>query len=61
MNEQHVPANIRILNAIDQDIEDAKITLGLIEKLTEENSNTHSNIFNLCSESFAFSSPIVIT
>ena len=46
MNEQHVPADIRILNAIDQDIEDAKITLGLIEKLTEENSNTHSNIFN---------------
>ena len=40
MNEQHVPADIRILNAIDQDIEDAKITLGLIEKLTEENSNT---------------------
>ena len=46
MNEQRIPASIRINNAIDLDAMDAKTTLNLIERFTELSNHP---------ETFAFS------
>lgn len=46
MNEQQIPPQMRIWNAIDQDLRDAKITLSLIEKLTDQNNRTQTCLFN---------------
>ena len=46
MNEQQRETQVRLLNAIDRDLIDAKITLDLIEKLTEQSNNSHTCIFS---------------
>ena len=46
MNEQQKETQVRILNGIDRDLIDAKITLNLIEKLTEQGNHPHTHTFN---------------
>ena len=46
MNEQQMETQVRILNGIDRDLMDAKITLNLIEKLTEQANHPHTHAFN---------------
>ena len=45
MNEQKRNAELRLLNGIDIDLIDAKITLNLIEKLTEQIDNRQASTF----------------
>ena len=46
MSEQRIPPQIRISNAIDQDISDTKITLNLIERLTEQSNHPKTLAFS---------------
>ena len=46
MNEQRMETQVRLLNAIDRDLIDAKITLNIIEKLTEQNNHPQTRTFN---------------
>ena len=46
MNEQRTKPQLRLRNAIDQDLMDAKITLNLIEKLTEQISDRQIDTFD---------------
>ena len=46
MKEQRIPPRIRIHDAIDQDLKDAKITLNLLEKLTEQEQDPQTCIFS---------------
>ena len=46
MKEQRIPPRIRIHDAIDQDLKDAKITLNLLEKLTEQEQDSQTCIFS---------------
>ena len=46
MKEQQIPPNIRINNAIDQDIRDAKINLNLIEKVTDPSDLPQTLVFS---------------
>ena len=45
MNEQQTETQVRLLNAIDRDLIDAKITLNLIEKLIEQGNHPHTHAF----------------
>ena len=46
MNEQQIQPGLRINNAIDRDVMDAKITLNLIEKLTEQSNHPQTLVFS---------------
>ena len=46
MNEQRVEPQVRLVNAIDRDLIDAKINLNLIERLTEQNDHPQTRAFN---------------
>ena len=46
MKAQRIPPRIRIHDAIDQDLKDAKITLNLLEKLTEQEKDPQTCIFS---------------
>ena len=46
MNEQRMETQVRLVNAIDRDLMDAKITLNLIERLTEQSDHPHTRTFN---------------
>ena len=46
MNEQPTKPQLRLRNAIDQDLMDAKITLNLIEKLTEQINDPQIDTFD---------------
>ena len=46
MSEQRIQPNLRINNAIDQDLMDAKMNLNLIEKLVEQEKHPQTCIFS---------------
>lgn len=46
MSEQRRKTRIRSIDAIDQDLKDAKTTLNLLERLTEENNNPQTGTFS---------------
>ncbi|MCY4554151.1 MAG: hypothetical protein OXC79_10800 [Candidatus Poribacteria bacterium] len=46
MNNQRRNPQVRILDAIDQDLMDGKISLNLIEKLTQQNAQPSTGAFN---------------
>ena len=46
MNEQRRETQVRLVNAIDRDLMDAKITLSLIERLTKQNDHPQTFTFN---------------
>ena len=46
MKEQRMEPQVRLVNAIDRDLIDAKINLNLIERLIEQNDRPQTRAFN---------------
>ena len=46
MSEQRREAQIRLNDAIDQDLTDAKTTLNLLERLTQQNDHPQDSLFS---------------
>ena len=46
MSEQRIEPKLRLNDAIDQDLTDAKITLNLLERLTQQNDHPQDSLFS---------------
>ena len=46
MSEQYQKAQLRILDSIDKDFDDARVSLSLIERLTEQSANSNTSNFS---------------